>query len=277
VKLIFIILLFISTQLFSQTYRDTTQQIKLMFSELMSTEGLFDKQNYVVFSELGDTLFIYGIGVPEGTDTTGGIDNVYVVTEPFVHDLYHTTRVQWIKDLAGNLINENNYAFVTLPLIGSDPPPKNILIYPEDFTIGDLQVDTVWASGQEDSDHGPEKAVDGIWLTTPGSDYAYNCWTSCCLADPGGQWWVAGFNEPHFIQDITLSGTYWEGGRSYGLEIQISNDAQNWETVGVTFTLSNIEWSSYTIGRQAKFIRIEFLSNNQSTWAGLWEVEFTGN
>ena len=54
-------------------------------------------------------------------------------------------------------------------------------------------------------------------------------------------------------------------------------DSQNWESVGTLNTIPNEEWYTYTIGRNAKYIRVVFLTNSQSTWAGLWEVEFTGN
>lgn len=275
-KVLFIILLFLPTYIFSQpwpAYRDTVQKVQLNFTELMSTDGLFDVENYSVYSEIGDTVHIFGVGMPEGVDTTGGVDYCILVTAPFKYNLYHTIKVSWVKDRAGNLIAENNFAFVTLPMIDPNRIPPNVYITPENYTISQLQIDTVWASGQENVDHGPEKAIDGISRTTSGSNYATDCWTS----DDLPQWWAAGFNKQHFIKEIVLSGTYYNSGRVYGLEIQISDDSQNWESVGTFDTIANEEWFTYTIGRNCKYIRIVFLTNSQSNWAGLWEVYLIGN
>ena len=279
-KLYFIILLFLPTLLFSQpwpAYRDTVQKVQLTFNELMSTDRLFDKENYVVYSEIGDTLYIFGIGMPEGVDTTGGVDYVILVTKPFEYNLYYTVKVSWVKDRAGNLIAENNFAFTILPMIDPDRIPPNVYITPEDFTVGQLQIDTVWASGQQDQNHTPNKAIDGFAFSTPGSDYDFNTWTSCCINDPGGQWFIAGFDDERFIHSLSVSTTYFNSGRSYKLRIEISEDSQNWEAIQTVDTVPNEEWLTVIIGRAGKYIRIVFVENSQSDWAGLWEIYVIGN
>lgn len=277
-KLFLVILLLFSTNLFAQPYRSQHQYIKLQFSELMSTDGLFDKTNYVVYDEVGDTVQVYGVGWIDGEDTTGGINYSVIATDQWKYNTFYTVRVQWVKDRAGNLIAENNYAFTFLPMVDSSLVPTSIYVGSEGgYSIDTLQVDTVYASGQEDANHGPEKATDGVSYTTPGSNYAYNCWTSCCLADAGGQWFIAGFNQDHFIQDLIVSGTYYPG-RSYGLDIQISQDNVTWEHITNISTTVNVEWTTIHIGRIAKFVKINFLANSTPTsdWAGLWEIKVLG-
>ena len=65
----------------------------------------------------------------------------------------------------------------------------------------------------------------------------------------------------------------------YELEIQISEDAQNWESITTVSTILDEEWSSFTIGRRATFVRIVFISNSTPTsdWVGLWQVYILGN
>jgi len=275
-KLLIVILLFLSTSIFSQPYRSQYQYIKLTFSELMSTDGLFDKENYTVYDEMGDTVEVHGVGYEAEDDTTGGLTYVIIATDQWNYDIFHTVKVSWVKDRSGNLIAENNYAFTILSLIDSIKTPTTVHVGPESYIIDTLQVDSVYASGQENADHGPEKAIDNISYTTPGSNYDYNCWTSCCLSDQGGQWFVAKFTQDHFIQDLIVSGTYYHAGRVYGLEILISQDGISWETITNISTIPNVEWTSISLGRRAQFVKINFLTNSASNWAGLWELKVTG-
>lgn len=278
--LMVILLLFITnTVAQNQPYRNQYQYIRLNFDELMSTQGLFDKDNYVCYDETGDTVIIYGVGYDTRDDTTGGIKYSILATEQWKYNVYYTIKVSWVKDRAGNLIAENNYAFTLLPLVDPNNYKPTVEVNSNFYTIDTLLVDTVWASGQENAEHGPEKAVDGISYTTPGSNINLHCWTSCCIATVGGQWFIAGWEKEHFIKDIILSGTYYYTGRVYGLEIQISSNGTNWETIDTFNTLPNIEWTTYSLGRKAKYIKIKFLSNSTITsdWAGLWEIKFVGN
>lgn len=279
-KLLLFVLLVSSVQQFcqdSQPYRSQTQYIKLMFSELMSTNGLFDKTNYVVYDESGDTVLIERASYPVGTDTTGGLDYCILATERWKYDVYHTIKAFWVKDRAGNLIGENNTAFTFLPLVDPSVPVTKVRVGPEFYQIDTLKVDTVWASGQENADRGPEKAIDGIGYL--GSALALNCWTSCCLADAEGQWFIAGFNQSRFIEKIIVSGTYYYNSRSYGIKVLISQDNISWEDIGNFNTTPNVEWSSYSIGRNANYIKLQFLTNSSSgsDWAGLWELKVIGN
>ena len=269
---------------YSQTYREQYQYILLEFDDPMDTTGLFDKSNYVVYTEEGDTLQIFGAGYRRQdsslVQTNAGIHYSGIVTEQFQHDIYHTVKVSWVKNMAGLLIAENNYAFTLLPLVDTTKTVGNVRV--TDETTGELDtlvIDSVYASGQEDPNHGPEKAIDGFSYTTPGSDININCWTSCCLADPGGQWFVAAFNDEHFIENLYISPTYYYTGRSYGLEIQISDNAVNWETILTFDTLPNVEWNEVIIGRNTQYIRINFLTNSTPTsdWAGLWEIVVIGD
>ncbi len=279
-KKCWVILLFllITIYAYSQPYRSKYQYIKLQFSELMSTNGLFDKNNYVCYDETGDTVKILGVGYESNQDTSGGLNYCILMTEQWKYDVYYTIKAYWLKDRAGNLINENNTAFTFLPLVD----PKNFVpkvnIETSFNKFDSLKVDTVWASGQEDANHGPEKAIDGKSYTTPGSNINYNCWTSCCIHSPGGQWFVAGFKNNKFVKDLVISGTYYYTGRSYGLQIEISNDAINWTSVGGLNTTPNVEWTTFTIGRVTKYIKIKFLTNSTTTsdWAGLWEIKIIG-
>jgi hypothetical protein len=241
----------------------------------MSTDGLFDKANYVCYDETGDSAVIRGVGYPQDQDTTGGVNYTILLTDQWNYDVFYTIKVYWVKDRAGNLIAENNYAFTVLPLVNSSITPPTVHITPEDFSIDTLQIDTVYASGQENADRGPEKAIDGVGYL--GDQNALHCWTSCCITTPGSQWFVAGFDKDHFIQDVVLSGTYYYTGRVYGLQAQISQDGITWETIGNFNTIANTEWVTYNIGRRAKFLRINFLSNSTSSWAGLWELKVIGN
>lgn len=270
-----------TTSCFSQTYRDLYQYITLEFDDPMDTTGLFDRSNYVIYSEEGDTLTIYGTGYRKQDSTlvknNSGVHYSAIATDRFQHDVYYTVKVSWVKNKAGILIADHNYAFTLLPTIDSTLSVPTVTISREG--IDTLVIDSVYASGQENADHSPEKAIDGFSYTTPGSSISYNCWTSCCLADPGGQWFIAAFNSLHFIENLYISPTYYYTGRIYGLEIQISSDASTWETVNTFDTLPNIEWNEVQIGRNARYIRINFLTNSTPTsdWAGLWEIKITGD
>lgn len=280
-KSLLVILLFIITYLSypqDQPYRSQYQYVKLQFSELMSTKGLFDKKNYVCYDQTGDTIKIFGVGFESKDDTTGGIDYCILATEQWKYDVYYTIKAFNLMDRAGNKIRENNTAFTFLPLV--DPnnfvPKVNVNSDLNDFR--QLTIDTVWASGQEDINHGPEKAIDGISYTTPGSDKAYHCWTSCCIKSPGGQWFIAGFNDIKFIKELHISGTYYYTGRVYGLRIELSNDGILWVPFQNINTLANVEWTILPVGRATKYIKIVFLSNSTPTsdWAGLWEIKLIG-
>lgn len=92
-RLFLVVLLFLSTNIFSQPYRNQYQYIKVNFSELMSTEGLFDKGNYVCYDETGDSVIIRGVGYPQGQDTTGGVDYIILITDQWKYNISYTIKV----------------------------------------------------------------------------------------------------------------------------------------------------------------------------------------
>ena len=89
---------------------DDTYMILLTFSEPMSKEGIFDINNYEIIANGNEQAKIYKVGVVEG-DTA-----VVLYIEKNYEWKTYTIKVSNLKDLAGNLINdERNFAAVDLP------------------------------------------------------------------------------------------------------------------------------------------------------------------
>ena len=84
--------------------------ILVTFSEPMSKDGIFDINNYEVIANGNEQVRIYKVGVVEG-DTA-----VVLYIEKNYEWKTYTIKVSNLKDLAGNLINdERNFAAVDLP------------------------------------------------------------------------------------------------------------------------------------------------------------------
>jgi hypothetical protein len=75
-----------------------------------------------------------------------------------------------------------------------------------------------------------------------------------------------------------LSFYNWNAGRVYDYSVSVSSDNNNWVTiVPQSISASNQEWTIDEFSSvNARYVRINFINNNQSTWAGLWEAEIWG-
>jgi hypothetical protein len=75
-----------------------------------------------------------------------------------------------------------------------------------------------------------------------------------------------------------LSFYNWNAGRIYNYSISVSNDHNNWITIVPQSTsASNEEWTVDEFSPvDARYVRVHFINNNQSDWAGLWEGQIWG-
>lgn len=91
---------FIPSNLFSQQVSDTSK-VLVTFSEPMSLEGIFDVNNYSIFSDDETPIKIYKVGVVRG-------DSIVVLfTEKQSKSNTYKLIINNLKDKSGNIISEN--------------------------------------------------------------------------------------------------------------------------------------------------------------------------
>lgn len=100
--ILFLFLITIPTAtIFSQQSTDTSL-VLLKFNEPMSREGIFNTDNYTIYSDDSTPIAIYKVGVVPG-DTA-----VVLYTENHVAQSSYKIIVNNLRDKAGNLINQNH-------------------------------------------------------------------------------------------------------------------------------------------------------------------------
>lgn len=70
----------------------------------------------------------------------------------------------------------------------------------------------------------------------------------------------------------------WNDSRIYQYYISVSDDNTNWyrSVPQKASTSSEYQNDSLSVGLEARYVKVTFVSNNQSTWAGLWEGKIYG-
>jgi hypothetical protein len=160
-----------------------------------------------------------------------------------------------VEDLAGNPIAQNNTAgYIVLP-------PDTLMRFP----IVDVEGIII------EPDHTPEKTIDGIGALGGDPDSRW-------AAEPMPEDLTFDLGSIKTVGKTKLSFYNWNAGRVYDYSISISSDNNNWVTiVPQAISASNVEWTIDEFPLvNARYLRVHFINNNQSTWAGLWEAEIWG-
>jgi hypothetical protein len=112
----------------------------------------------------------------------------------------------------------------------------------------------------------PWRAYDGVTYTGDENEI----WTS----QPIPEWIYFELDGIKDVKKLMLSFSYWHSGRVYGYSVEYSDDAINWTTsIADANSIANQEWVTQIVSFSAKYIRVNFSSNSQSEWAGLYEIE----
>jgi hypothetical protein len=161
-----------------------------------------------------------------------------------------------VEDLSGNPIAQNNTAGYTLL------PPDTLMKFP----IANVEGIII------EPDHTPEKTIDGLGALSGDPDSRW-------AAEPMPEELTFDLGAIRTVCKTKLSFYNWNAGRVYNYSISTSTDHNSWTTIiSQTTSVSNQEWTvdEFT-AVSARYVRVHFIDNNQSTWAGLWEAEIWGN
>jgi predicted phosphodiesterase len=233
-----------SPEILNATILDSVT-LKISFSELLESSTAQNPNNYSITN--GISVFSASLSGSEVIlNTSTHSPGIYTVT------------VNNVTDLAGNIIsplaNTAQYEFV------QDPQTELI----------QLQIVNATASVTPEPDHSPDKAIDGLVYGD---------------GDPDSRW--AGDTMPEWlmfdlgtIQNVSLSKLSfyaWNDGRIYNYSISVSNDMNQWTEVVSPSLSSSDEWTINEFQPiNTRYVKIDYISSNQGTWAGLWEGELWG-
>ena len=216
--------------------------LKIMFSETLDESTAEDESNYSISNNID--VFNASLSGSEVTlQTTAHSPGSYIVT------------VVNVEDLAGNPISQSNtaeYSFI---------PPDSLMM----FTIEDVE------GVIQEPGHTPLKTIDGL---------------GALHGDPDSRWAAEPMPE-ELIFDLGLNRTVcktrlsffrWNLQEVFTYSILTSSDHNNWVTIVSQATSAYQE--EWTIDEfpavDARYVKVLFINNNQSNWAGLWEGEIWG-
>jgi hypothetical protein len=222
----------------------SSTQLVINFSETLNSITAQNKNNYLISNSISVLSAVLS-GTQVTLTTSAHVSGAYTVT------------VNNVTDLAGNVIdpqhNSTQYQY----------QPSPILVK--------LQICNVRASVTPEPTHTGEKTNDGkgCYSGDPDSRWA---------GDTMPEWLVYDLGAVRILNSTKLSFYKWDAGRTYNYTIQISTDSISWTAVKTNVVSLPQEWTQEIVGPiNARYIKIIYLSNNQNTWAGLWEAEFWGN
>jgi hypothetical protein len=182
---------------------------------------------------------------------------VTLQTSPHSPGSYIVTVVN-VEDLAGNPVdpahNTAEYEYVVLP-------PDTLVMLPVQNVEGIII----------EPEHTPEKTIDGLGALGGDPDSRW-------AAEPMPEELTFDLGTDRTICKTKLSFYNWNAGRIYNYSISVSNDHNNWITIVPQSTsASNEEWTVDEFSPvDARYVRVHFINNNQSDWAGLWEGQIWG-
>jgi F5/8 type C domain len=125
----------------------------------------------------------------------------------------------------------------------------------------------VTASATSDTNTSPEKTIDGKGAEDgdPNSRWA---------AQPMPAYLIFDLGSEKNIGETKFSFYEWDNGRIYQYSISVSSDLSTWENIVSNASSSSEEWTLNAINKSARYIKLTFLSHNQTGgWAGLWEAQ----
>ena len=213
------------------------------FSEALDQATAENKSNYSITNNI-NVLNASLSGTKVTLQTSPHSPGSYVVT------------VVNVEDLSGNSITQNNTAqYILLP-------PDTLMKFPIVAVEGIII----------EPDHTPEKTIDGLGALSGDPDSRW-------AAEPMPEELTFDLGTIRTVCKTRLSFYNWNAGRYYDYSISISTDHNNWITViPQRISVSNEEWTvdEFT-SVEARYVRVHFINNNQSPWAGLWEAEIWGS
>jgi hypothetical protein len=250
--------------------RDSTSTFITAFSEDMSIVGLDDAANWSVTDETGKEWKIWAVGIvleENGKPITGN-RKIILVTERVDYKKTYTVRVNNVTDVAGNTIdslhNSMDYTFVGFD---ADMQIPNVAL-----NIDKLVIATATSQKTSEANHGPLKAIDG---KTKGSGDVDSRWA----CNPIPVWIKFDLGQIRSVYELHYSFYGFEQGRIYTYNVQYSRDNVTWNPLVLSKQQTpNVEWTidKMPVFVDARYIRVQFTANTESTWAGLWEVEIWG-
>jgi hypothetical protein len=180
---------------------------------------------------------------------------VTLQTSPHSPGSYIVTVVN-VEDLAGNPIDpeHNSAEYILLP-------PDTLIKLPVQNVEGVIQ----------EPEHTPLKTIDGLGALDGDPDSRW-------AAEPMPEELIFDLGSIRTVCKTKLSFYRWNFGRVYTYSVSISNDHNNWITlVPQSTSASNEEWTIDEFPPvDVRYVRVHFINNNQSDWAGLWEGEIWG-
>jgi hypothetical protein len=182
---------------------------------------------------------------------------VTLQTAPHSSGSYVVTVVN-VKDVAGNSVdpahNTAQYEYIVLP-------PDTLVMFPVQNAEGIVI----------EPNHTPEKTIDGLGALSGDPDSRW-------AAEPMPEELTFDLGAIRTVCKTRLSFYNWDAGRVYDYSVSISSDNNNWiNIVSQATSASNEEWTVEEFSPvNARYVRVHFINNNQSTWAGLWEAEIWG-
>jgi len=213
------------------------------FSEALDQATAENKSNYSITNNI-NVLNASLSGTKVTLQTSPHSPGSYVVT------------VVNVEDLSGNSITQNNTAqYILLP-------PDTLMKFPIVAVEGIII----------EPDHTPEKTIDGLGALSGDPDSRW-------AAEPMPEELTFDLGTIRTVSKTRLSFYNWNAGRYYDYSISISTDHNNWITIiPQRISVSNEEWTVDEFTPvEARYVRVHFINNNQSPWAGLWEAEIWGS
>ena len=137
-------------------------------------------------------------------------------------------------------------------------------------SYGQLNIVNVVASETSDSLTTPEKTIDGKGANDGDSNARW-------AARPMPEYLIFDLGSIKNISQTKFSFYEWNNKRIYKFSILTSNDLSTWYKVVNDDSSSPSEWTTNLIDRNARYVKLVFLSNNQCDWAGLWEAQIYGS
>ena len=213
------------------------------FSEALDQTTAEDENNYSITNNIN----VFNASL-SGTKVT-------LQTSPHSPGSYIVSVVN-VEDLAGNPVDPEHHTAEYILL-----PPDTLMKLPVQNVEGIIQ----------EPEHTPLKTIDGKGALggDPDSRWAAQPMPADLTFDLG---------SIRTVCKTKLSFYNWNAGRVYNYSVLISSDHNNWTTiVPESSSASNEEWTIDEFQPvNARYVRVHFINNNQSEWAGLWEGEIWG-
>ena len=213
------------------------------FSEALDQATAEDENNYSITNNIN----VFNASL-SGSHVT-------LQTSPHSQGSYIVTAIN-VEDLAGNPVDPdyNTAEYILLP-------PDSLVKFLVQNVEGVIQ----------EPEHTPLKTIDGKGALDGDPDSRW-------AAQPMPENLIFDLGTNRTVSRTKLSFYNWNAGRVYSYSVSISSDHNYWVTIVPQSTsASNEEWTVDDFSAvNARYVRVDFINNNQSEWAGLWEGEIWG-